>query len=60
MYLPWLKSQLESRSVTFIQKRLRNIEEAAELAGPDGIVVNALSMGVYASAISCRRLTTVL
>lgn len=45
IYLPWLKSQLESRNVQFIRKKVRSIEEAADVAGPDGIIVNATSLG---------------
>ncbi|KIM88843.1 hypothetical protein PILCRDRAFT_813830 [Piloderma croceum F 1598] len=45
VYLSWLKSQLESRGVQFVRKKLRSIEEAADAAGPDGIVVNATSLG---------------
>jgi len=44
-YLPWLKSELESRGVRFIRKSLRSIEEAAEVAGTDGVIVNATSLG---------------
>lgn len=45
VYLPWMKTQLEERGVTFIRKKLRSIEEAAELAGPNGVLVNATGLG---------------
>jgi len=45
IYLPWLKSQLEARGVKFVRKSLRNIEEAANIAGPEGIIINATSLG---------------
>jgi len=45
VYLPWLKSQLESRGVRFVHRKLRSIEEAADVVGPDGIVVNATALG---------------
>lgn len=44
-YLPFLKSQLDSRGVKFIRKRLRSIEDVADIAGRAGIVVNALGLG---------------
>ncbi|KZP28846.1 nucleotide-binding domain-containing protein [Athelia psychrophila] len=44
-YLPFLKSQLDSRGVKFVRKRLRSIEDVADLAGRTGIVVNALGLG---------------
>lgn len=45
-YLPWLKSELDARGVTFVRKRVCSIEEVADMAGPNGIVVNASSMGM--------------
>ena len=45
-YLPWLKSELDARGVTFVRKRVCSIEEVADMAGSDGIVVNASSMGM--------------
>jgi len=44
-YLPWLKLQLEPRGVKFIRKKLRSIGEAADVAGPEGIIINATSLG---------------
>lgn len=45
-YIPWLKSELDARGVTFVRKRVRSIEEVADMAGPNGIVVNASSLGM--------------
>jgi len=45
IYLPWLKSQLELRGAEFVRKKLRSIEEAADIGGPEGIIINATSLG---------------
>lgn len=45
IYLPWLKEELESRGVTFIRKKVHSIEEAAQIAGPTGVVINATALG---------------
>lgn len=45
VYLPWLKGELEARRVTFVKKRVHSIGEAAEIAGPTGLVVNATALG---------------
>ncbi|KAF7972606.1 hypothetical protein HWV62_17422 [Athelia sp. TMB] len=45
LYLPFLKSELESLGVRFVRKRLRSIEDVADMAGYDGIIVNALGIG---------------
>jgi len=44
-YLPWLKSQLEGRGVSFVRRRIISLDEAGELAGEGGVVVNATSLG---------------
>jgi D-amino-acid oxidase len=44
-YLPWLKSQLEGRGVRFVRRRILSLDEAGELAGEGGVVVNATSLG---------------
>lgn len=50
IYLPWLKGELDSRGVTFIRKKVHSIEEAAQIAGPKGAVINATALGVSLSA----------
>jgi len=44
-YLPWLKSQLEGRGVRFVRRRILSLDEAGELAGEGGVVINATSLG---------------
>ncbi|KAJ3481578.1 hypothetical protein NLI96_g7568 [Meripilus lineatus] len=44
-YLPWLKADLTSRGVLFVRQQIHNIDDAAELAGPNGIVFNATGLG---------------
>ena len=44
-YLPWLKSQLEGRGVNFVRRRILSLDEAGELAGEGGVVINATSLG---------------
>ncbi|KAI0081069.1 FAD dependent oxidoreductase [Panus rudis PR-1116 ss-1] len=44
-YLPWLKSELLKEGVLFVRKQVQSIGEAAEIAGPNGIVVNATGLG---------------
>ena len=44
-YLPWLKSQLEGRGVIFVRRRVISLDEAGELAGEGGVVINATSLG---------------
>lgn len=44
-YLPWLKNQLLSFGVAFIRQKLQTLDEAAELAGLSGIIVNATALG---------------
>jgi D-amino-acid oxidase len=45
VYLPWLKSELESRGVSFVRRRVISLDEACEFAGEGGAVVNATSLG---------------
>ncbi|KAI9444753.1 nucleotide-binding domain-containing protein [Lactarius indigo] len=45
VYLPWLKSQLEGRGVSFVRRRVSGLDEASELAGEGGAVINATSLG---------------
>ncbi|KIJ66215.1 hypothetical protein HYDPIDRAFT_109202 [Hydnomerulius pinastri MD-312] len=44
-YIPWLKSELVSRGVTFEQRQVRSLEELRPLVGTDGVLVNASSLG---------------
>lgn len=61
LYLPWLKTQLDERGVIFVRKRVRSIEELADIAGLDGIIVNASSMGELCVCDDlCDRLTLVV
>lgn len=45
LYLPWLRGELDARGVTFIRKKVYSIGEAAEIAGPKGVVINATALG---------------
>ena len=49
VYLPWLKSELESRGVTFVRRRVNSLDEACALAGERGAVINATGLGEYHS-----------
>ena len=44
-YLPWLKTELAARGVTFIRKKVTSLGEATALAGPGGVLVNATGLG---------------
>ncbi|KAI0364057.1 nucleotide-binding domain-containing protein [Pilatotrama ljubarskyi] len=44
-YLPWLKSELVARGVEFVRKRVVSLDEAAALAGPNGVLINATGLG---------------
>lgn len=44
-YLPWLQSELTSCGVTFERRNVRSLDELRNLVGPDGILVNASSLG---------------
>ncbi|KAG1765085.1 hypothetical protein EDD22DRAFT_978825 [Suillus occidentalis] len=44
-YLPWLQSELTSCGVTFERRNVRSLDELKSLVGPDGILVNASSLG---------------
>ena len=50
-YLPWLKSQLEGRGVSFMRRRVISLDEAGELAGEGGVVINATSLGEFPEQI---------
>lgn len=45
VYLPWLKGELLARGVQFIRRKVHSLGEAAALAGPGGVVVNATGLG---------------
>ncbi|EPT03820.1 hypothetical protein FOMPIDRAFT_1022029 [Fomitopsis schrenkii] len=45
LYLPWLQSELLARGVEFIRRRVHSLGEAASLAGPNGVLVNATGLG---------------
>ncbi|EKM61635.1 uncharacterized protein PHACADRAFT_24819 [Phanerochaete carnosa HHB-10118-sp] len=45
LYLLWLRNELNARGVIFLRKRLYSIQEAAEIAGPQGVVINATALG---------------
>ncbi|ETW87128.1 hypothetical protein HETIRDRAFT_307723 [Heterobasidion irregulare TC 32-1] len=45
IYLLWLKSELASRGVKFVRRRLVTLYEAGTLAGDKGVVVNATGLG---------------
>ncbi|KII94267.1 hypothetical protein PLICRDRAFT_36518 [Plicaturopsis crispa FD-325 SS-3] len=45
IYMPWLKSELDSRGVQFTRRTLASLDQAAELAGAEGIIINATSLG---------------
>lgn len=45
VYLSWLKSELESRGVKFVRRRINSLDEACELAGERGAVINATGLG---------------
>ncbi|KAM5535827.1 hypothetical protein V8D89_010445 [Ganoderma adspersum] len=44
-YLPWLAKELQSRGVEFVRRKVASIGEAAALAGPNGVLVNATGLG---------------
>jgi len=45
VYLPWIKSELESRGVRFVRRRVKSLDEACGLAGESGVVINATGLG---------------
>ena len=45
-YLPWLKAQLTNFGVVFRRQKLHTLNEAAEIAGASGIVINATGLGM--------------
>ena len=44
-YLPWLKKELLARGVEFERKKVASYGEAAALAGPGGVLINATALG---------------
>ncbi|KAI9570325.1 FAD dependent oxidoreductase [Boletus coccyginus] len=44
-YIPWLKSELLSRGVSFERRQVGSLEELQPLVGLKGILVNATSLG---------------
>ncbi|KAH9947111.1 FAD dependent oxidoreductase [Amylocystis lapponica] len=44
-YLPWIKSELLAHGVQFVRQRVLSLSEAAALAGPGGVLVNATGLG---------------
>ncbi|KAG2155505.1 hypothetical protein DEU56DRAFT_906697 [Suillus clintonianus] len=44
-YLPWLRSELESRGVTFRRQHVWSLDEVKPFVGKTGLLVNATSLG---------------
>jgi len=44
-YLPWLRSELESRGVVFHRQYVSSLDEVKPFVGNNGILVNATSLG---------------
>ncbi|KAG2148173.1 uncharacterized protein EDB93DRAFT_1280349 [Suillus bovinus] len=44
-YLPWLRSELESRGVVFHCQYIRSLDEVKPFVGKTGLLVNATSLG---------------
>ena len=55
VYLPWLKSGLDSRGVKFSRRRVHSLDEACGLAGEHGVVINATGLGELHSNSERRR-----
>jgi hypothetical protein len=55
VYLPWLKSELESRGVKFSRRRVNSLDEVCGLAGESGAVVNATGLGELHNNSEIRR-----
>ena len=45
-YLPWLKTQLTNFGVAFRRQKLNTLNEAAEISGTSGIIINATGLGM--------------
>jgi D-amino-acid oxidase len=45
VYIPWLKTELESRGVSFSRRRINSLDEVCTLAGENGAVINATGLG---------------
>jgi D-amino-acid oxidase len=50
-YLPWLRSELESRGVVFRRKHVNSLDEIKPSIGTTGILVNATSLGGHILSI---------
>lgn len=46
-YIPWLKSELVSRGVSFERRTVKSLAELWPLVGPEGVLVNATSLGAH-------------
>ena len=57
VYLPWLKTELESRGVKFSKRRVNSLDEACGLVGERGVVVNATGLGELHNNSERRRRT---
>lgn len=44
-YLPWLKAQLTDFGVVFKRQKLNTLNDAAEIVGTSGILINATGLG---------------
>ncbi|KAH8099776.1 nucleotide-binding domain-containing protein [Cristinia sonorae] len=44
-YLPWLKSQLSTFGVAFVRRKLHTLDDAADLVGVKGVIINATALG---------------
>jgi hypothetical protein len=55
VYPPWMKSELDSRGVRFVRRRVSSLDEACELAGKSGAVINATGLGELHSNSEGRR-----
>lgn len=50
-YLPWLRSELESRGVIFHRQYVGSLDEVKPFVGNNGILVNATSLGEHMPAV---------
>lgn len=48
-YIPWLKSELLFRGVSFERREVKSLAELWPLVGPKGVLVNATSLGTLHS-----------
>lgn len=54
IYLPWLQAELRARGVQFIRRTVHSLGEAAALAGPNGVLVNATALGPLAFSFTSQ------